>query len=183
MFKTIKSIVFATNLSENCKPAFDFAASMATRYQAAIVLLHVIEKIPDYAESRLQGMLGKEKWEKIEKSHIDEARNTLIGKKSSSKLIRSALEQFCTDVGIDDDSCGYQSREIVVCDGEIIDNILKKAKEYHADLIIMGARRGFLKDNSIGATIKGVLRKSKIPVMVVPPYSSGAGALTQYTTA
>ncbi|QTA82165.1 Universal stress protein A domain-containing protein [Desulfonema limicola] len=170
MFKPISSILFATNLAENCKPAFDFAVSLAAKYQAVIILLHVIEKMPDYAERRLVGLLGQKHWEEITKNHENDARAALIGKKSSSSLIRKALEEFCSEAGIDDSSCGYHSREVVVKDGEIVDEIISLSKEYHADMIIMGARKGFLKDNKIGSHIKEVMRKTKIPVLVVPPY-------------
>ena len=169
MFKPIKSILFATNLSENCRPAFEAAASMATRYQATLILLHVIEKMPEYVEGRLRGLLGIEQWKEIVSGHANNARQALIGKKSSSKLIQEALERFCIDAGIDDASCGYHSREIVVADGEIVEEIIAQSKAYEADLIVLGARDGFLSDNRIGQTIKSILRNSKIPVMVVPP--------------
>jgi nucleotide-binding universal stress UspA family protein len=170
MFKPIQTILFATNLSENCKAAFDFAASMATRYQATLVLLHVTEKMPEYVESRLKGLLGEAHWKEISQSHADNARQSLIGKKSSSKLIREALDRFCIDAGIDDASCGYHSREIVVANGEIVEEVIEQSKKYKADLIVLGTRDGFLSDNRIGQTIKSVLRNSKIPVMVVPPH-------------
>ena len=170
MFKPIQTILFATNLSENCRAAFDFAASMATRYQATLVLLHVTEKMPEYVEGRLKGLLGEARWKEISQSHADNARQSLIGKKSSSKLIREALDRFCIDAGIDDASCGYHSREIVVANGEIVEEVIEQSKKYKADLIVLGTRDGFLSDNRIGQTIKSVLRNSKIPVMVVPPH-------------
>jgi nucleotide-binding universal stress UspA family protein len=171
MFKPIQSILFATNLSENCRAAFDFAASMATRYQATLVLLHVIEKMPEYVEGRIKGLLGEAHWKEISQSHADNARQALIGKKSSTKMIREALDRFCIDAGIDDASCGYHSREIVVADGEIVEEVIAQSKKYKADLIVLGTRDGFLSDNRIGQTIKAILRDSKIPVMVVPPHS------------
>ncbi len=170
MIKPVKYILFATNLSENCKPAFDFAASLATRYQATIVLLHVIEKMPDYIEGRLKGLLGKEKWQQTIDDHAKDAREALIGKKSSNTLIRAALDQFCSEAGIDDDSCGYHAREIVVSSGEVVDDIISNAKQYECDIIIMGTKQTLIsKKTAIGQTIKGVLRGSKIPVLVVPP--------------
>ncbi len=169
MFKTIESILFATNLSENCKTAFDFAGSLAARYQATIVLLHVIEKIPDYMSGRLIGLLGKQQWEAMTQNQEKDVQEALSQKRSSRKLIRTALNHFCTDAGIDDDSCGYHSREIVVSDGEVVDEIIARSIAYKCDLIIMGAREGFLVKTSIGSTIKSVLRQSKIPVLVVPP--------------
>lgn len=170
MFKPIKSILFATNLSQSCMPAFEMAASMATRYQATLVLLHVLERVPDYVESRLRGMLGEKNYDELVQKNSENARQALIGKKSSSSLIRDALDQFCTDAGIDDASCGYQSREIVVAEGDLVDEIITLAKKHTCDLIVLGAREGFISDNSIGHTIKAVMRHSKVPVMMVPPF-------------
>ena len=98
MFKPINVILFATNLSENCRNAFDFAAALATRFQATMVLLHVVEKMPDYVEGRLQGLLGKAQWGELIDSQQKSAREALIGKKSTSRLIRDALSQFCSQV-------------------------------------------------------------------------------------
>lgn len=169
MFKNIKSILFATNLSKNCIPAFELAVSLATRFQATIVLLHVIEKMPDYIEGRLKGLLGENRWKEMLENHEKDARQALIGKKSSNAIIRNALLQFCNEAGVDDTACGYQSREIVVCEGEIIEEIVNQSVHSQCDLIVMGTREGFFSESSIGPTVKGVLRKSTIPVLVVPP--------------
>lgn len=170
MVKPIKTILFATNLSQNCADAFDYVISLAVRYQASIVLLHVMEKMPDAVEGRLKGLLGEKKWKEIVQSHEKSARQILIGKRSSNALIQEALEQYCTDAGINDTECGYISREVVIRDGEIVQEIIDQSKEYGCDLIVMGARQGIIsKDTAVGAHIKGVLRKSRIPVMVVPP--------------
>lgn len=170
MIKPIKSILFATNLSQNSADAFSHAISLAVRYQANIIILHVMEKIPDYAEGRLKGLLGEKRWEEISKSHEDSARQILIGKKSSNNLIREALDQFCVDAGIESPECGYISREIVIRDGEVVEEIIDQASAFNSDIIIMAARQGILsKDTSIGSHIKGVLRKSRVPVLVVPP--------------
>lgn len=178
MIKPVSSILFATNLSENCRDAFDFAASLATRYQATIVLLHVIEKMPDYVEGRLKGMLGEKKWNQLTATHEDTARQTLIGKRPTNELVRKALDQFCVDVGIDNTECGYVSREIVVRDGDVVEEILEQSKTYNCDVIVMGARsRGFFsKATPLGNTIKDVLRRSAIPVMVVPPAPTESNA-------
>lgn len=172
MIKSVNTILFATNLSQECMAAFDLAAAIATRFKATLVLLHVMEKMPDYIESRLKGMLGEEEWKKTIESQVSGARQQLIGKKSSNTMIQTALSQFCSDAGIDDDACGYHSREIVVTDGEVIQDILECSRSYKCDLIIMGASSGFLSTNTIGPVIKGVMRKSKIPVMMVPPVNA-----------
>mgnify|MGYP003591022543 CR=1 FL=1 len=170
MFKPLKSILFATTLLENCKPAFDFAASLAIKYQATLVLLHVIEKsVPDYVEGRIKGLFGDEYWKQIEEKQEKDAKQVLIGKQSASSMIREALENFCEVAGISNEDCGYNTREIVVSHGDAIDEIIAQSEKFNCDLIVLGARKGFLSTNSIGPTIKGVMRASKISVMVVPP--------------
>jgi nucleotide-binding universal stress UspA family protein len=171
MFKPIKSIMFATDLSETCRQAFEMAAAMATKHQATLVLMHVLEQMPDNVESRLKGLLGQSHYDELINKHSANAREALIGKKSSNTLIQEALAQFCTNAGIDDDSCDYQSREILVMEGNVVEEILNQAKKFQCDLIVMGSREGFLSDNKIGHTIKSVMRSSNIPVMMVPPAS------------
>ena len=43
MLPNIKMILYATDLSESARHAFGYAASLADRYGAKIVILHVIE--------------------------------------------------------------------------------------------------------------------------------------------
>lgn len=169
MFRNFKSILFATNLQENTRPAFDFAVSIATRYQATIVLLHVLEnRVPEYVESLVKNMLGDDKWEEVKSRHEADARQALIAKKSTDQLVRTALSRFCDDAGIDDASCGYHSREIVISDGDVIDEVMDKSKEFECDMIIMGTREGLIKEKTISHVVKGVLNRSHIPVIVVP---------------
>lgn len=165
---SLKKILFTTNLDKACWPAFELAALMASRFQAKLVLLHVLEQIPDYVSIRLQDQLGEKRWIELTAQHAKKAREALIGKKSSIKLVEEALNQFCINAGIDDTSCGNDSKEIVVGEGDIVEEILENAKKYNADLIVMGSRKGFLSDNRIGHRIKSVMRQCHIPVMVVP---------------
>ena len=169
MLKSVKTILFATDLTKRSVPAFEAATLLALTFKAKIVLLHVLEKIPDYVQGRLTGMLGEHQWNKMMQAHQTQVRQKLIGKRSSSKLIRKALEHFCSEAGIDDDSCGYQSREVVVADsGDVAERIIENAIAQGCDLIILGTQKGQRTRQSTGTTVKSVLGKSKIPVLVVP---------------
>jgi len=173
MNKGIKTILFATNLTQDCTKAFSSAVILALKFQAKIVILHVIEKIPDYVEGRLEGLLGEEAWNEIRQTHENEALQTLIGKRSTSKLICEALEHISIGAGIDEASCGYQAQEVVLGDGNAADSIIKHSKKHACDLIILGSRESRRQTKSIGATIKSVLQRSKTPVMVVPAENDG----------
>ncbi len=50
MLPDIKRILYATDLSENARHAFGYAASLANRYGAKIIVLHVIE---DFSPAQL----------------------------------------------------------------------------------------------------------------------------------
>ncbi|BBO86231.1 universal stress protein [Desulfosarcina ovata] len=168
MFKGINTILFTTNLTRNCVPAFDVAVILALKFQAKIILLHVMEKVPDYVEGRLEGLLGEGHYKEMVSSYENEVREKLIGKRSTSKLIQKALERFCLEAGIDDEACGYQAREVVIDDGDVAESVIKNAKAHDCDLVVMGGHEAAFLKKSVGNKIKTVLGKSKIPVLVVP---------------
>lgn len=118
--------------------------------------------------ARLKDFTGEKQWNQIIEQNANSAREVLIGKRSSARLIKDALDRFCMDAGMDDVLGGSHTKEIVVADGEIVEEILLQAKKYHADVIVMGARKGFLSDSRIGHCIKSVMRQCHLPVMVVP---------------
>jgi len=168
MIKPLKTILFATNLSESCAQAFELAAGLAIRYQATLVLLHVVEKPPEYVEGRLKALLGESQWDDMVDHLAEDAQRALIAKKTSNAIIRDALNRFCSIAGIEDNSCDYHSREIVISNGDVVEDVLYYAKTFNTDIIIMGARKGMLSETAIGGTIKSVLKKSKRPVLIVP---------------
>lgn len=170
MFKTIKTILFATDLTPTCRAAFEASISLAAQYQAKLVLLHIVARnVPSFIEGHLKTVLGDEKWESLAAEHQQDARHALIGKMSPESLLHTALKQYCVDGGIDDVNCGLRAHEIVVAEGDIIHQILTQAANHQVDLIVIGARKGFLKSNSMGPTAKGVMRKTRVPVLFVPP--------------
>lgn len=173
MLKKTETILFATNFSDASRAAFNHAAVLATQLKAKIVLLHVIEKLPESYESRINTLFGKERWEQIIQQHFQEARNILIGKISSRQLIHTALEQFCREAGIDENQCGNLSTEVVIEQGDVANLIIQQAAEHQCDLIAMGASKGLISRTSLGSHIKSVMKKTTVPVLVIPPMSDG----------
>jgi nucleotide-binding universal stress UspA family protein len=171
MLKPIKSILFATDLTENCQPAYDFTLSLAVQFQATIYLLHVIETLPDNVEGKLKHLLGKHQWGDIVNSQQTNARRSLLGKRSTNQVVRDALNNFCNQAGIEDEGCKVHTREIIISDGDIDEEILQHAKGNKCDLIVLGGHRSLFAKTSIGSTMKSVLKNAKIPVTIVPPSS------------
>jgi nucleotide-binding universal stress UspA family protein len=169
MLKPIRSILFATDLSSNCQEALDFTIAVATRFHATIYMLYVIEKLPELVDERVKNLVGVHQWEEMIDSHKMTAHKSLLGKTSTNAMIRKAIHDFCKQEGIDDDSCDIQSREIIISYGQIVEDILSNAEKNKCDLIVLGAHQNLFSKTSVGSTTKGVLKKSKIPVTVVPP--------------
>lgn len=167
MLKPIESILFATDLTPNCQQAYEHAVGLSIRFKATLYLLYVIESMPENVEVRLKSLLGRHQWEDVMSTKIADAQKSLTGKIRSPGLF-SQIQEFCQAVGVDDDSCQFQSREILISAGDIAENILVHAKENECDLIVLGARKGLLVHNSIGTKMKTVLKNSPIPVTIVP---------------
>jgi len=168
MIKPVQSILFATDLTQNCQQALEFTIAMATRFNAVIYMLHVIENLPENIEGRLKDLLGKHKWHDLVDEQQAFVKKSLLGKKSTNVEIREKVQDFCRLAGIEGGTCDFQSREIIISDGEVVEEIIAKAKENECDLIVIGAREAFFSGNSIGTTIKSVLKHSPVAVTVVP---------------
>ncbi|MEA1971686.1 MAG: universal stress protein [Candidatus Cloacimonadota bacterium] len=63
---------------------------------------------------------------------------------------------------------GIESKWILM-DGPIVDNILKEADIFNADLIVIGSHKhGKFHDLLFGSTHKSLISLSRIPVLIVP---------------
>lgn len=168
MIGDFKKILFATDLSNNCRHAFAYAANLAARYEAGITLLHVMESVSESLDSRLKGLLGNEHWEMLHSKHEHNVRSTLIGKKSELAAIQEALDSF-SDTARNDER-HYTVENILVKDGNVVDTILETAKEEGCNLIVIGSNKTMFSDSkSMGHRAKSILKRSRIPVMMIPP--------------
>jgi nucleotide-binding universal stress UspA family protein len=163
----IKKILYATDLSDYARKTFAYAVSLAQHYDASITIIHAIIDSPDVYSSVL-GYIDKEKWEAIKKEHFDEAREALIGKKRSGVPIRQVLDHFCEDAKEKFCDHPFKTDEIIVASGNPVEEILRHAEKCNCDIIVMGSKgHGSFVDAMIGSTSQRVLRRSKIPVLLV----------------
>ncbi len=164
----VKKILYATDLSENARYAFAYAASLADLYNASITFIHVLPEVPDLLDKSVIGYINKERWEEIKSQNVDEAREALIGKRRDHLAIRDALHQFSENVKAGHEGKGFVTDDIVVLRGNPVEQILAQAEEKNCDLIVMGTHgHGTLADAMMGSTARRVLRRSAMPVLVV----------------
>ena len=158
MLPQINNILYATDLSDNARYAYNYAASLAQQYSARITILHVIENLTTETFLQIHGFVGEEKWKKLQ----EEKQADFVSR------IQGRLSHFCDEISNDMDACTFQVDKILVKDGIAADEILHQADLNDADMIIMGTRGfGMFKDALMGGTARRVVRRSAIPVMVV----------------
>lgn len=168
MIKPVQSILFATDLTENCQQALEFTFTIANNFNAMVFMLHIIQHMPLHIEGQLKGLLGRHQWNDLVNAQHEFVRKSLLGKKLTAVKIKEQVKNFCNLPRQKDFDQNVQSKEIIISEGEIITGILNQAKKNHCDLIVLGARENYLAGNSIGATIQGVLERATTPVSIIP---------------
>ena len=164
----VKKILYATDLSENARYAFAYAVSLADLYKAAITIIHVLPEVPELLDQSVIGYISAERWEEIKSQQMNEAKEALIGKRREHLAIKEALHQFSEDVKQQQEGAGFATDEILVERGNPVEQIIKNAEELNCDLIVMGTHgQGTLADVMLGSTARRVIRRVKMPVLVV----------------
>lgn len=158
MIPKIKRILYATDLSENAKFAFSYAADLACHYDAKLTILSVMESLGEQAEVHIQQMMGSNAWNRLKEEKL----------KESMETIKSRVKEFCSEVGEQMKACPLLVDDIQIKNGIPYEEILHTAKVVDADMIVIGTH-GYnaLKDSLIGGTARRIVKDSKIPVMVV----------------
>jgi nucleotide-binding universal stress UspA family protein len=143
--KEFKTVLFAVDFSKSSEYAFQYALSMAKKFGSRLLIIHVINEPVD-----LRGFYVPHiSFEKLEEE-IEEG-------------AKKMMEKFCQQHIKD-----FTNFETFVVPGIPYDEIIKKAEERSADLILMGTHgRTGLDHVLFGSTAEKVVRKSAIPVMTV----------------
>lgn len=169
MIPVIKKILFTTDLSENSRHAFTYAAALSTLHGARIIMLHVMEESTSSVNKHIANLFGEEKWQEMQEEHKLSARDAIIGKRTAYDVIRKALASFSVFTDNTDAEVTFEKHDIMVKDGNVIDVILAVAAENNCDIIVMGSHKGLLGKTTVGGSAKGILHQTKIPVLIVPP--------------
>lgn len=160
MIANIKSILYATDLSENSGYSFRYATYVAKVTGADLHVLHVVEPLSDDAKTAFMLFLQDEKRRREAfANRLDQAR----------KRLRDFQDKFWAPKGADDDTkVRNQIKTLEVVEGAAAEEILKRAKELACELIVLGSDQHGISHTFLGTTAKRVLRRSRIPTLIVP---------------
>lgn len=158
MIPEIKKILYTTDLSENARYAFGYAASIANHYDAGVTILHVLEDISSTAESLVINIIGEKEWGALRTRNEKEVLDKL----------HSRLTNFCDEVQAELPACPFITDNIIVKIGNPVDEILREVEDKSYDMVVMGAHgHSALANALMGSTSRRVIRRCKKPVLVV----------------
>lgn len=159
MIPSIKKILYATDLAPNSPFVFRYAMNSAIQHDAEIIILHVFEELSSANRAFLDLYLDEKQRKKIFKER----------KASTLKRIRKRLRVFCEKELKNDPEQMKRISAIEACEGFPADEILRRAEDLKCDVIVLGTHsKGFIENTFLGNTAKRVLRRTKIPVYIIP---------------
>jgi nucleotide-binding universal stress UspA family protein len=159
MIPRIKTILYATDLSKNSAYAFRYAVNSARKHDAKIHILHVIEALPSAAEGLITQFIGEEKLRKMRKETEEDLH----------MRIRERLRQFAERELKRDPKTFKRVVSIDVVYGTPAAEILRKAEEMNADVVILGTHgKGVIGHAFLGSVSEQVLHRIRKPVFIIP---------------
>ena len=145
----VKKILLATDGSENSRKAMEFAAEMASRYQAEIFPLHVVAK----------RTIPQEVIEYVEAEEIEDSADSIYLDRLGERIIQKCelyVKSRCDEL------------KTIVVRGDPAEIILEIAKEKDVDTIVMGSRGlGMIRGALLGSVTRKVSNLAKCTCIIV----------------
>lgn len=159
MVVDIRKILYCTDLSQNAVHAFRYAVQLAKLTGAEIHILHVVAELSSDAKLTLQAYVMDD----------DLRQKALRDRANQAKAhLTERLDAFWVEQDEEDRKVRDQIVSVAACEGYPAEEILKSAIEHDCDLVVMGAHEKGLIHNFLGGVAKSVLRRSRIPTLIVP---------------
>lgn len=142
----MKNILVTIDFSKHEHLVIDTAFQMAEKFDSKLWLIHIAAPDPDF--------VGYD----VGPQYIRDGRAFELRKEHKQlEVITNILKEK-----------GVQSEGLLV-QGATIEMIMAEAKKLHVDLIIAGHHdHGFLYNAFVGSVSGKILKKSKIPVLIIP---------------
>ncbi len=161
-----RKILYVTDLSDSGRQAFPHAVAITRRDNAQLTVFHVVD---NRDLQSLESYISSELWDELSNRNLDDARKMLLSRKRDDLAIKN-VEQFCEDCFVNQPEQPVLSYDVKVETGERLEKILEEAHGGGYDLLVISkhGNRASVKDAVMGDTTRRIMRRCKIPVLVVP---------------
>lgn len=158
MLPKIQNILYATDLSENARYAFGYAAVLAQSLKADITVVYVLDELSGTGKSLVMDYLGEEEWKALHEHKKSEYQKTM----------QTRLREFCDEIQEEMKECRFAFSRTIVREGNPAEEILAEAATGNYDMVVMGTHgRGMVSNAFMGNTARRVVRRAMTPVTVV----------------
>lgn len=155
----VRKILYCTDLSENANMALRYAAYLAKLTGADLHVLHVVEELSSDAKVTIQAFV----------MDADKRREALEERTQKVRAeVTKQQDAFWSDQSAEDQKVRDQVKSVDVIESYPAEQILKTSMELGCDLIVMGAHEKGLSHTFLGGVAKSVLRRSRVPTLIVP---------------
>ena len=160
MLPEIKKILLATDLSDDAGVALRYAISLCEKYDAELILLHVLPDMKDqvYLNSGFD----------FAAVYDDKTLKTLLesGAEKAKETVLKLMTQGCDELTEGKAECANIKITPVIASGNAVRKITEHAKD--CDVVVMGTRgHSKLGGILVGSVAQGVIAKSPTPVLIV----------------
>lgn len=156
MLPTFERILYCTELGPNSAYVFRYAYALACRFEAELMVLHVVDALTPEQRQVVDGYAGPGAIERLIEEQEDE----------QMKRIPRRIAEFCAREIGDDDWCRVVTR-IILAEGKAHRSILEHIASLKADLVVMGAHaEESLLERLVGSTAHRVVARSPVPVLL-----------------
>lgn len=159
MIQKINTLLYATDLSNTSVHAFRYAMGLAQSLDARLHLLHVMEPLSDEARMTVQLFIQNPRQREEALSRRREA---------VQAMLEDRQEKFWAELNGQSAALRDRVGEVEVIEGFPAEEILKRADSLPADMILMGSHHQGIAHTFLGLVAKRVLRRARVPVLIVP---------------
>jgi nucleotide-binding universal stress UspA family protein len=165
MSPAVKSILCCVAMGPNSEWVMLKALMEASAHNARVHILHIIPAYDAAMATPIVSFMGEEKFRKLVEEHKVEATEAIRGEIEAlkSKIQTEHLEGSADSI-----------QDIHVFEGDPELEILHMADELDVDMIIMGTHsKGLTHYTFMGSVARKVLKRGRVPMLLVPPLTTG----------
>ena len=156
MLPGFKRILYCTQLGPNTSYVFRYAYAMARKFDAELIVLHVVETLSPEQRQVVDGYAGEGAIENIVEEQEQE---------QAERIPRRIAEYCQREIGAE--RWTEVVSKIVVAEGRAHKQILEHVDSLGADLVVMGAHaESSLLDRLVGNTAQRVTAHCPVPVLL-----------------
>ena len=157
----VKNILCCIAMAPSSERVLLRALVEAEAHDARVHILHIIPSYDAVMATPIVSFMGEEKFRQLVEEHKDEATDTI---KTNIRALKEKILNEHLEGSVD------RIAQIHVYEGDPELEVLNMTDQLKADMVVLGTHtKGITQYTFVGSVAKKVIRRIKVPVLLVPP--------------